>query len=100
MLDGYIECDKSKWNSVKCSRHVRYFRSDGSFCGGGYVIANPVISDKNDTTYMRLKFQPGRKKCTEWMLDYNKISRLFVRTSAEYEHFEKVYAMKVSGRIA
>ena len=40
LLIGYVEVPISEWSSINIDKHIRYFKKDGSFVRGGFVISH------------------------------------------------------------
>ena len=89
-LVGYIKVPRSQYSNLRYNSHVRYYRSDGSFCGGGFVNLSHRPGKDEDKEYMQLKSNMfNGKKGMSWMLDYDNIKELYVQESAELTYYKK-----------
>ena len=89
-LRGYIKVPKGQYNNIRYNSHVRYYRADGSFSGGGFVNLSHRPGKDDDKEYMQLKSNMfNGKKGLTWMLDYDNIQELYVQESAELTYYKK-----------
>lgn len=89
-LEGYIKVPRSQYQNLRHNNHIRYFKIDGSFNGGGFVNMPFVEGKKEDKGYMQLKSNLfNSKKGLVWMVDYDNVKELYVQTSPDLKFFKK-----------
>lgn len=89
-LRDYIFVPKDQYKNLRFNSHVRYYKSDGSFNGGGYINLTAKEGKDEGKTYMQLKSNIyNAKKGISWMVDYDNIDKLYVQASPDLLEYKK-----------
>jgi hypothetical protein len=80
-IKGYDEIPRSQWNNIIVGSHVKYMKTDGSFCKHAFIRN---INQELQTFNMSIdKYREG-ESVYSWIIKYDQIDRLYVK------HYDEV----------
>lgn len=76
LLDGYNEVPRSAWGQIPVGSHIRYFKTDGKFVRGGFVI-NHWAKDGKDFIHLSNNTKTTAPKYAAWPVAHESVKRIF-----------------------
>ncbi len=102
-LGGYLEVPPEHWEGIRYGTHVRYFTKADGFRVGGFIQKNPFEyrpkGAAEDAKGMRLQngFNPKGKGYASWFVNYQNITRLYLKPDASVLVLVSSLEMAVKG---
>lgn len=82
-LRGCVKISNEKWDTIEYGTQIRYFKKNGDFKAGGYVVGSNKITKEGKKYFLLRGGKYGGKNSVMWSLYYDDITKLFIQPSTE-----------------
>lgn len=97
LLLGYTSIDSSKWSDIPLDSHIRYFKKDGTFVRGGFVVNHWFNKDKKPFIHLANNIKKGGKGYITWPVAHESVSKIYkkIETNASSSNSVELDTVKM-----